>query len=94
MENATLIVGTRGSKLALVQSEMMAAALRAARPGLAVELKTIITRGDRILDVALSAVGDKGLFVRELELSRLCSTARSTCASIAARTCPRPCPLA
>lgn len=62
-----LILGTRGSKLALAQSEMIAAQLRAAHPGLTVELCVITTKGDRILDVALSAVGDKGLFVKELE---------------------------
>jgi hydroxymethylbilane synthase len=66
-----LILGTRGSKLALTQSEMMAAALRAAHPGLTVELQIITTKGDRILDVALSAVGDKGLFVKELEQALL-----------------------
>jgi len=66
-----LILGTRGSKLALTQSEMMAAALRAAHPGLTVELQIISTKGDRILDVALSAVGDKGLFVKELEQALL-----------------------
>lgn len=66
-----LVIGTRGSKLALAQSEMMAAALRAAHPGLAVELQVISTKGDRILDVALSAVGDKGLFVKELETALL-----------------------
>jgi hydroxymethylbilane synthase len=66
-----LILGTRGSKLALAQSEMMAAALRSAHPGLQVELKIISTKGDRVLDVALSAVGDKGLFVKELEQALL-----------------------
>ncbi len=66
-----LVIGTRGSKLALAQSEMMAAALRTAHPGLAVELQIISTKGDRILDVALSAVGDKGLFVKELEVALL-----------------------
>lgn len=66
-----LVIGTRGSKLALTQSEMMAAALRAAHPGLEVELQIITTKGDRILDVALSAVGDKGLFVKELEIALL-----------------------
>jgi hydroxymethylbilane synthase len=50
---------------------MMAAALRAAHPGLSVELQIITTKGDRILDVALSAVGDKGLFVKELEQALL-----------------------
>ncbi len=78
MQNSTrhaqpsqLILGTRGSKLALTQSGMMADALRAAHPGLTVELKIISTKGDRILDVALSAVGDKGLFVKELEQALL-----------------------
>lgn len=67
----TLILGTRGSKLALAQSEMIAARLRALHPGLAVELRIISTKGDRVLDVALSAVGDKGLFVKELEQALL-----------------------
>jgi hydroxymethylbilane synthase len=49
----------------------MAAALRAAHPGLSIELQIITTKGDRILDVALSAVGDKGLFVKELEQALL-----------------------
>jgi hydroxymethylbilane synthase len=66
-----LVLGTRGSKLALAQSEMIAAALMAAHPGLRVELMIISTKGDRVLDVALSAVGDKGLFVKELEQALL-----------------------
>jgi hydroxymethylbilane synthase len=66
-----LILGTRGSKLALAQSEMIAAQLRALHPGLEVELQVISTKGDRVLDVALSAVGDKGLFVKELEQALL-----------------------
>jgi hydroxymethylbilane synthase len=65
------ILGTRGSRLALAQSEMIAAQLRAAHPELTVELHIITTKGDRILDVALSAVGDKGLFVKELEQALL-----------------------
>lgn len=67
----TLILGTRGSRLALAQSEMVAAQLQALHPGLAVELLVISTKGDRVLDVALSAVGDKGLFVKELEQALL-----------------------
>lgn len=63
------IIGTRGSKLALVQAEQVAADLRAAHPGLHVELQIITTTGDRVLDVALSAVGDKGLFVKEIEVA-------------------------
>jgi hydroxymethylbilane synthase len=50
---------------------MMAATLRTLHPGLEVELRIITTKGDRILDVALSAVGDKGLFVKELEQALL-----------------------
>jgi hydroxymethylbilane synthase len=70
----TLILGTRGSKLALAQSEMIAARLRALHPGLEVALQVISTKGDRVLDVALSAVGDKGLFVKELEQALLAGT--------------------
>jgi hydroxymethylbilane synthase len=70
----TLVIGTRGSKLALTQAHMVAADLRAAHPGLEVELTIISTKGDRILDVALSAVGDKGLFVKELEVALLDGT--------------------
>ncbi len=66
-----LILGTRGSRLALAQSTMIADALRALHPGLELELRVISTQGDRVLDVALSAVGDKGLFVKELEQALL-----------------------
>lgn len=62
-----LVIGTRGSKLALVQTEMIRAALRAAHTGLEVAVETITTRGDVILDRPLSAIGDKGLFVTEIE---------------------------
>lgn len=66
-----VVLGTRGSKLALTQSQQMADLLRATHPGLQVELQVISTKGDRILDVALSAVGDKGLFVKEIETALL-----------------------
>lgn len=71
MSKQALVLGTRGSKLALTQSEQIAALLRAAHPNLNVELQIITTKGDRILDVALSAVGDKGLFVKEIETALL-----------------------
>jgi hydroxymethylbilane synthase len=67
MQKPSLVIGTRGSKLALTQSETVAAELRRLHPDLTVELQIISTKGDRILDRALSAVGDKGLFVTELE---------------------------
>ncbi|NJP04629.1 MAG: hydroxymethylbilane synthase [Chloroflexaceae bacterium] len=66
-----LIIGTRGSQLARVQAEYVAATLRQHHPALMVELRIISTKGDRILDVALSAVGDKGLFVKEIEVALL-----------------------
>lgn len=66
-----LTLATRGSKLALAQSEMVAANLRAAHPGLAVELQIIQTKGDLVLDRALSKIGDKGLFVKEIEQALL-----------------------
>lgn len=68
---ARLLLGTRGSVLARVQSEWVADALRTAFPSIEVELRIISTTGDRVLDVALSAVGDKGLFVKELEYALL-----------------------
>lgn len=62
-----LRLGTRGSKLALWQAEHVKNALEAAIPGLQVEIHIIKTTGDKILDVALSKIGDKGLFTREIE---------------------------
>jgi hydroxymethylbilane synthase len=65
----TLILGTRGSDLALVQTRDVAARLAAAHPGLAIDEKIIKTTGDKRLDVSLSAPGalEKGLFAKELE---------------------------
>lgn len=60
-----LRIGTRGSALALRQTEMVASALRLAGRDVGVEV--IHTRGDRILDVPLARVGGKGLFVKEIE---------------------------
>jgi hydroxymethylbilane synthase len=64
-------IGTRGSPLALVQTELLAAALRKHHPHLAapgaIEIVTITTSGDRIQDRALSEAGGKGLFTKEIE---------------------------
>ncbi|GIV90484.1 MAG: porphobilinogen deaminase [Chloroflexus sp.] len=68
---ARLLLGTRGSALARTQSEWVANVLRNTFADLSVELRIITTTGDRVLDVALSAVGDKGLFVKELEQALL-----------------------
>ncbi len=64
-----ITIGTRGSKLALVQTELVRAALLAHHPGLTVAVERITTRGDIILDrsIASAALDDKGLFVAEIE---------------------------
>lgn len=65
----TLRIATRQSRLALWQAEHVAALLRAAHPGLKVELVPMTTQGDRILDRPLASIGGKGLFIKELELA-------------------------
>ncbi len=67
----TLRIGSRGSKLALVQSEWVRDRLRELHPGLAVEIEVIHTKGDKILDAPLAKIGDKGLFTKELEAAIL-----------------------
>ena len=64
-----LRIATRKSPLALWQTEHVADRLRAAHPGLQVELVPLSTRGDEILDRSLAAIGGKGLFLKELELA-------------------------
>jgi hydroxymethylbilane synthase len=63
----TLKIATRGSALALWQAEHVRARLQANDPALTVELVVLKTRGDKIVDRALSEVGGKGLFVKEIE---------------------------
>ena len=60
-------IGTRGSKLALTQSEWIKEQLERRHSGIRVDLVKIKTTGDKILDVPLSKVGGKGLFVKEIE---------------------------
>lgn len=67
----TLRIATRQSALALWQAEHVAARLRAAHADLHVELVPMTTRGDEILDQPLSAIGGKGLFLKELEVAML-----------------------
>ena len=62
-----LIVGTRGSELALWQSKHIKSKLSSLYPRLQVELQIIKTLGDKILDSPLSRIGDKGLFTKEIE---------------------------
>ena len=63
----TLRIGSRGSKLALTQTNLVADAIRAANPGLEVDVVIIKTKGDLIQDKPLNEIGDKGLFVKEIE---------------------------
>jgi hydroxymethylbilane synthase len=60
-------VASRQSALALQQSRWVMNRLERAHPGLSCEVVPVVTRGDRILDVALSKIGGKGLFVSEVE---------------------------
>jgi hydroxymethylbilane synthase len=62
-----VVIGTRGSKLALWQAEWVKSEIQRMSPGLEVELNRIKTTGDKILDVPLAKVGGKGLFVKEIE---------------------------
>ena len=62
----TLKLGTRGSQLALVQARTVARLLRERR-GIATEVVVIKTSGDRLADAALSEIGGKRLFVKEIE---------------------------
>ena len=66
-----LVIATRASRLALWQAEHVRDRLQAIHPGCTVELLTLTTRGDQILDRTLSKVGGKGLFVKELEAALL-----------------------
>lgn len=60
-------VGSRESRLAVIQAELLMEAVRAARPDVELELVTMKTTGDKILDRTLDKIGGKGLFVRELD---------------------------
>lgn len=66
-ERLNVVLGTRGSKLAVHQSEWVQAQLHALAPHVTVTLRRIQTSGDKILDVPLAQIGGKGLFVKEIE---------------------------
>lgn len=63
----TIRIGSRKSQLALVQTHWVQAQLQKAFPDRVFEVHTMSTHGDKVLDVALSKIGDKGLFTQELE---------------------------
>ena len=65
------VVGTRGSNLALVQTNWVVDQLKKENPGVEFEVKIIKTKGDLIKDLPLDKIGDKGLFVKEIEKSLL-----------------------
>ena len=64
-----VIIASRKSKLALYQSELVLKKLAGAFPELEFKIETFSTKGDRILDVSLNKIGDKGLFTKELEVA-------------------------
>lgn len=67
MKKQKIKIGTRGSKLALWQASYLAEKLREQNPDLVIEIVTIVTTGDKILDVPLAKIGGKGLFTNEIE---------------------------
>jgi hydroxymethylbilane synthase len=66
-----LIIATRGSKLALWQSEYIKAKIEERYPDISVRLNIMKTKGDKILDTPLAKIGGKGLFTKELENAML-----------------------
>jgi hydroxymethylbilane synthase len=75
MSTSQLRIATRKSPLALWQAEHVRARLQQLHPGLQVELLTMSTQGDRVLDSPLAKIGGKGLFVKELEQGMLAGQA-------------------
>jgi hydroxymethylbilane synthase len=66
-----LRIASRRSQLAMVQTNWVKAELEKAHPGLTISVEAMATQGDKILDVALAKIGDKGLFTKELEAQML-----------------------
>ena len=62
-----IVVGTRGSKLALIQTNWVVEELKKANPEIEFEVKVIKTKGDLITHLPLHKIGDKGLFTKEIE---------------------------
>jgi hydroxymethylbilane synthase len=71
MSRNKIIIGTRGSDLALWQARWVEGELIRRNPSLTIETVVIKTTGDKILDSPLSTIGDKGLFTKEIEKSLL-----------------------
>ena len=62
-----VVVGTRGSKLALIQTNLVISELKKSYPSVEFEVKIIKTKGDIVQHISLDKIGDKGLFVKEIE---------------------------
>ncbi|MBC1260812.1 hydroxymethylbilane synthase [Synechococcus sp. BSF8S] len=71
MAGTTLRIASRRSQLAMVQTHWVRDALAQAHPSLEISIEAMATQGDKILDVALAKIGDKGLFTKELEAQML-----------------------
>ena len=71
VDTRTIRIGTRKSQLALVQTYWVKAELEKHFPQIDFEVEKMSTQGDKILDVALAKIGDKGLFTKELEVGML-----------------------
>lgn len=67
MPRKKVIIGTRGSELALWQTDFVRISLEKSFPEIEIEIKIIKTTGDKMLDIALSKIGDKGLFTKQIE---------------------------
>jgi hydroxymethylbilane synthase len=67
MRRSNLVIGSRGSDLALWQTNFVRAKLEELFPALNLEIRIIKTTGDKLVDVALAKIGDKGLFTRQIE---------------------------
>ncbi len=73
-DQRTVRIGTRKSQLALVQTYWVKAELEKHFPHIEFEVEKMSTQGDKILDVPLAKIGDKGLFTKELEVGMLNNT--------------------
>ena len=71
MNSRTVVIGSRESRLAVIQSEMVKDYIEKNNEGLKAELLTMKTTGDIIMDRTLDKVGGKGLFVKELDRALL-----------------------
>jgi hydroxymethylbilane synthase len=65
--NNKILIGSRGSRLALIQAGMVASELQQAHPAITIEIRKIVTEGDRNRDISIDEAGDTGIFVKALE---------------------------